>query len=427
MTYEEVLSFLYSQLPMYQRVGKSAYKVDLSNTWALLRAIDDPQRSLKCIHIAGTNGKGSSAHAIAAVLQAAGYRTGLYTSPHLKSFIERIRIDGQEIPQDAVVALFKEMKPAIEEIKPSFFEVTVAMAFLYFHKESVDYCVVETGLGGRLDSTNVIDPIVSLITMIGMDHTNILGDSLQQIAREKAGIIKENRPVVLGTHQKELYSIFTEVAAEKNAPLVFTDDLKVEIVGYRDEFVDLNIEVEGESYQLKTDMAADYFIRNIPGILGVITSLNENGIKVPIAAIKQGFSNIKKLTGLKGRWQEISEGPKVVADISHNAEGIQALVHQLNRMDYDHLHIIFGTVTEKSIPPILNLLPSDVFFYWTEANVPRALPVGELQQIATEMGLIGSAYPDVNSALASAKNKAQKNDLILITGSTFVVAEIEGL
>jgi len=406
MTYGQVLDYLYSKLPMYQRVGKAAYKKDLSNTLRLLTALGQPQAKFKSVHIAGTNGKGTSAHGIAAILQTAGYNVGLYTSPHLKHFTERIRINGAEVGEDFVVDFVKRTKPLIEEIEPSFFEITVAMAFDYFAKQQVDIAIVETGLGGRLDSTNVIKPEVSLITNIGYDHMDMLGDTLDKIAWEKAGIIKPDTPVVIGELTPETEPVFRQKAREMPAEIILP-----------------------EPYEIRLDpLVPEYFHKNIPGIVATTKVLSAKGFDILPEHIEAGLRNINNATGLKGRFQILSRKPLMVADVSHNEDGLKSLFTQVEKLCKGTLHLIFGTVKDKDLSRILSLLPTEnTRFYLTQSHVPRALPVADLFQKTTEIGLRGEIFQDVNLAIKDAMSHAGAEDVILITGSTFLVAEIENL
>ena len=427
MNYQQTLDYLYGMLPMYQRIGQAAFKKDLSNTIRLCQALGNPQHKFKSVHIAGTNGKGSSAHGIAAVLQAAGYKTGLYTSPHLKNFTERIRINGIEISAQEIVDWVADHKLLIEEVKPSFFELTVAMAFGHFACERVDVAVIEVGLGGRLDSTNIIIPELSLITNIGLDHTAILGDSLPAIAAEKAGIIKPGVAVVIGEKQEETSPVFEQKALTEQSSLVYaTEEFQVN----KARAFAVSIEHKGERWleEVKPDIAAAYFLRNIPGILASLMILQQKGFKkINRASIKKGLENIKELTGLKGRWQVLDQQPLVVADVSHNPDGIRQLLHQLKGETYQQLFLIIGTVNDKDINSVLGLLPKNAFYYFCEANIPRALAAEELQAQAKVHGLTGVVQQDVNAALKEARQRATAKDMILITGSTFVVAEIDEL
>ncbi|MEO9870962.1 bifunctional folylpolyglutamate synthase/dihydrofolate synthase [Ekhidna sp.] len=405
MTYEETLEYLFTRLPMYQRDGKKAYKKDLTNTIKLLDVLDNPHLSFKSVHIAGTNGKGTSAHGIAAIMQTAGYKTGLYTSPHLKNFTERIKIDGSEVPQNFVVDFVERIKPAVAEIEPSFFEITVAMAFDYFKYSSVDIAIIETGLGGRLDSTNVITPEVSLITNIGYDHMDMLGNTLEEIAREKAGIIKPNVPVIIGEKTSETQSVFEEFAEVRHTNLVYADS-----ANWRAQ-----------------SLVPDYLVKNVPGIEAVIDELKNRGWKISQTDINEGLNNLNSLTGLKGRFQILSQEPLVIADVSHNAEGLSILLQQVKSLCKGALHLIIGTVKDKDLSSIFHIFPKDSKKYWTQSSVPRALPVEELAIQGIMNGIEGECFKNVNEAITSAKEKAHPDDIILITGSTFVVAEVESI
>ncbi len=409
MTYLETLDYLYGMLPMYQRVGKAAYKKDLTNTLLLLEALDNPHHKFESVHIAGTNGKGTSAHGIAAIMQTAGYKTGLYTSPHLKRFAERIKINGTEVEDLYVVDFVKRNKHLISAVQPSFFEVTVAMAFDYFASRKIDIAVIETGLGGRLDSTNVISPKLTLITNIGMDHTDILGDTLEKIAFEKAGIIKEHVPIVIGEPQKEVMHVFENAAKEKKSKLISPPQ------GF------------DSSVFVNQTPPSDYLLKNIPGIVTAVEALIDEGWKVTKSQITDGLLRMNVLTGFKGRFQMIGSEPLTIADISHNREGLFILFRQITKMCEGKLHVVFGTVKDKSLTGIFDVLPPGATYYWTEANVPRALPAKTLQTEAKNYNLIGETFQNVTLAMAQAKMTSAINDIILITGSTFVVAEIESL
>ncbi|MFZ6663101.1 bifunctional folylpolyglutamate synthase/dihydrofolate synthase [Peijinzhouia sedimentorum] len=430
MNFTEVVEYLYSQLPMFQRVGASAFKKDLSNTIALCNYLGNPHRKFKTVHIAGTNGKGSTAHSLAAVLQAAGYKTGLYTSPHLKSFTERIRVNGIEIPEEKVIEFVEKHKPFIEELKPSFFELTVAMAFDHFAKEQVDIAVIEVGMGGRLDSTNVIDPLLSVITNIGLDHKEFLGNTLPEIAFEKAGIIKPNKPVVISQTQSETKEVFLKKAREGNSPIQFADTIyKV------DKLLD---QVESGLYSVHTfasnskevipfQLLGDYQTYNLPGILLAIDELQKLGFSIAKEAIHHGLANVTSLTGLKGRWQTLSESPLTICDTGHNEDGIRMVMAQLKALPKAKLHIVIGMVRDKDIDGVLNLLPKDATYYFTQAQIPRAMEAEELCEKASKFQLSGEAYQDINEAIRAAKSNATKDDVIFIGGSTFVVAEIDEL
>ncbi len=429
MNYQESLNYLLERLPMFQRVGKAALKKDLGNTLVLLEALGNPHNHFKSIHIAGTNGKGTSAHALTSVLMAAGYKTGLYTSPHLKSFTERIRINGSEATEQFVADFVTQYQPLIDRVKPSFFEVTVVMAFEYFRQEKVDIAVIETGLGGRLDSTNVINPLVSLITMIGFDHMDLLGDTLDKIAYEKAGIIKAQVPVVVGNDQQEIRHVFEEVAGSMRAEIFFCDDYQVIPVEKSLKFNSYKVFKQEKCLfeNLETDITATYFSYNLPGVFKAIELLNNNFIDIGQEAIKNGLGQIKRMTCLKGRMQVIGEKPLIIADISHNQPGLSTLFEQIQHELTGKLHVIFGVVRDKDLTGILPLLPANASFYWTTSTVPRSLPADDLRSMAKEQGVHGPAFSNVNLAIEEAKNLADKEDTIVICGSTFVVAEIDNL
>ena len=404
--YEEVLEYLYSKLPMYQRQGKSAYKKDLTNTLKLLEGIGNPHNYLRTVHIAGSNGKGSSAHAIAGVLQSANLKVGLYTSPHLKEFTERIRVNGRQMPKNDVKEFVIQHQGLIEEVKPSFFEVTVAMAFAHFQRQEVDIAVIETGLGGRLDSTNVIIPEVSLITTIGLEHTDVLGDTVEKIAYEKAGIIKPKVPVVVGDMPEEALQVIEEVADRNESR---------------------RVKARKPSLAYDLTKASPYFHLNLPGVLEVIEQLKLKDWDISFEAIREGVENYVRLTGLKGRYQQLQKSPVVIADISHNHDGLRILFEQIDKVAKQHLHVIFGTVKDKSLSAIFETLPTEATYYWAQSGVPRSLPATELRKIAKIAGYDGVAYEDVNHALTEALERAEPDDFIVVTGSTFLVAELANL
>ncbi|WP_439882823.1 bifunctional folylpolyglutamate synthase/dihydrofolate synthase [Pontibacter sp. MBLB2868] len=430
MTYQECLDYLYQQLPMFQRIGNAAFKKSLDNIIALCDALGQPQLKFKSIHVAGTNGKGSSSHMLASVLQQAGYKTGLYTSPHLKSFTERVRINGQELPQDYLIAFVEKHKGLFESIRPSFFEMTVALAFKYFADERVDIAVIEVGLGGRLDSTNIITPEVSLITNIGFDHQSMLGDTIGAIASEKAGIIKPGVPAVISTKQAEAQEVFVAKAAQVAAPLYFAQD------NFRLVLKEGNL--EGQVFQvykedtlylqdLEIDLAGHYQLYNLPGVLQVIELLQEKGYTIPESALRSGLAHTKATTGLKGRWQVLQQSPLTICDTGHNIDGIRQIISQLEALQPKRVHLVFGVVNDKDIAPVLKLLPKNYVYYFCQAAIPRALPVNELYEKAVAAGLAGEAYATVAEAITAAKANAAPDEVIFIGGSTFVVAEIEDL
>lgn len=424
-SYQKTVQYLYDNLPMFQRVGSIAYKKDLKNTIKLCDALGNPQNKFESIHVAGTNGKGSTSHMLASVLQSAGYKTGLYTSPHLKEFTERIKIDGEEVSQRFVVDFVEKIKPAIEVIKPSFFEITVAMAFDYFARNKVDIAIIEVGLGGRLDSTNIIKPMVSVITNIGWDHKDILGDTLAKIAFEKAGIIKRNVPVVISERQIEIEEVFIAKARECSAEISFASDqyLARNFSGKlhvskddRTLFRELNLQLKG-IYQEK----------NLPGVLNTVDILRHKGYSISDDQLRLGLENVASQTNFKGRWQKLQDEPLVICDTGHNPDGIREIVRQIFLTKFNKLHIVFGAVKDKDITDVLTLLPKDASYYFCQAKLPRALDASTLAEKAREMGLSGVVIPDVNEAKQAALKNASKDDMIFIGGSTFVVAEIEEL
>jgi len=428
MTYEQATNYLFTRLPMFSRIGAAAYKKDLTNTIRLCEYLGNPHTKIKCIHIAGTNGKGSTSHMLAAILQTAGYKTGLYTSPHLRDFRERFRVNGEMIDKQFVADFVERIQPAIDEIEPSFFEITVAMAFDYFVQQQVDIAVIETGLGGRLDSTNVITPEVSVITNIGRDHMNLLGDTLEAIAFEKAGIIKPQIPVVVGETASETKKIFEQVAREKQAPLFFADTQRY-VAEWQYEHHQLMVQVTpsgtDERFTYHLDLPGFYQSKNCITVLEVIYHLQKAGWKITDEQVQQALRQVKKLTGLHGRWEVIHDHPVVVLDVGHNEDGIKQITAQLELSDYHHLHIVIGLVKDKEIEKVLSLLPKEATYYFTRAQIPRALPENELAARAQALGLNGHAYDDVNTALQQAMNKATRHDLVLVCGSVFVVGEVK--
>ncbi|WP_290793655.1 bifunctional folylpolyglutamate synthase/dihydrofolate synthase [Flavihumibacter sp. UBA7668] len=427
MNYTETIDFLYSRLPVFSKQGAGALKKDLHNIIALENANGNPHTKFKSIHIAGTNGKGSTSHMLAAILQKAGYKTGLYTSPHLKDFRERIRINGQMIPEQRVIDLTHDYIPLMDAIEPSFFEITVAMAFQWFAEEQVDIAVIETGLGGRLDSTNIIHPELSVITNIGWDHMQILGNELPTIATEKAGIIKQGVPVVIGETLPETRPVFEVAAASCQAPVFFAEE-EQEIVDWVQQDNRLIVTVKHkpaqDAHQYELDLPGYYQLHNIRTVLQAVSVLQQAGWKISTTQVNNALSQVKQLTGLHGRWELIHQSPDIVLDVAHNEDGIRAILKQLELGSYHHLHLIIGMVKDKDISSVLSLLPVQASYYFTQAQIPRALPVEELKSKAAAIGLTGAAYPEVNSAIAAARTTAAKNDLILVCGSVFVIAEV---
>jgi dihydrofolate synthase / folylpolyglutamate synthase len=412
---------------MFSRIGASAIKKDLTNTLELCKRLGDPQRKLKTIHVAGTNGKGSTSHMLAAILQTAGYRTGLYTSPHLKDFRERIRVDGDMISQQFVVDFTERVRPWLDEIEPSFFEITVAMALTYFTEQQVDVAVIETGLGGRLDSTNVITPELSVITNIGWDHMNILGNSLEMIAGEKAGIIKPGVPAVIGETQEGIRNVFLEKAGT-SSPIVFADQqrsVKAWSTDHRLLSVEIGDLTEGVSETYELDLTGMYQLRNLVTVLEAVQQLRQTGWKIANNTMRTALRHVRTLTGLHGRWDVVGHDPMIVLDVGHNEDGIRQVVDQIGLTPHRHLHIVIGMVKDKEVDQVLKLLPKEASYYFTRAAVPRALDAGALKEKATALGLQGETYPDVNRAIRAAKTRAGKEDLILVCGSVFLVGEVE--
>ena len=427
MNYSQTVAYLYSRLPMFTRVGASAFKKDLDNTVALCNALDNPQTKYKTIHIGGTNGKGSTSHMLAAILQKAGYKTGLYTSPHLKDFRERIRVNGKMVTKSFVTNFVKQQKQLINQIEPSFFEVTVGMAFSYFEQEQVEVAVIEVGLGGRLDSTNIINPDLSVITNISLDHTNMLGNTLAEIAFEKAGIIKPNIPVVIGERHPETDPVFIKKAKEQNAHLIFAEDtLKATNISKQSTTLKLDI-VQQNQVLLKAlhlDLTGTYQLKNIVTVIEAVQELRKKGYHIADEAIYQALENVKKLTGLQGRWQTLAKNPLVICDTGHNKAGITEVVQNINQTPHENLHLVIGMVKDKDISAVLALLPKDATYYFCQPQLERALPAKELAEQATSHQLKGKTFNSVAEALAAAKTNASANDLIFVGGSTFVVAEI---
>lgn len=428
MNYAETINYLYERLPMFSRIGEKAYKEDLHNTLELCESLDHPQRRFRSVHIAGTNGKGSVSHLLASVLMACGYKTGLYTSPHLRDFRERIRINGRMIPEDFVVRFTERMMPEIDRIEPSFFEITVAMAFEYFSNEQVDVAVIETGLGGRLDSTNVITPELSVITNIGWDHMNILGNTLPKIASEKAGIIKPGIPAVIGEYDPETAPVFIKKAESEMAPLVFAKD-RWKATGYRHEDGLLMVEAcrisSSEQLTCALDLTGIYQVNNLMTVLTAIVQLRKSGWQLPQAQVLEGLRNAGRSTGLRGRWELIRQAPRLVVDVAHNPPGMQLLQEQINITPHRRLHIVLGMVKDKDVNAVLTLLPKGASYYFTRAGIPRAMPEAELAERARSFGHNGHAYPNIDEALDAALHEAAADDLILVCGSVFLAGELD--
>ena len=405
MNYKETLDWMFNKLPMYQTLGATAYREDMTNTVLLAKHLGNPEQYLKCIHVAGTNGKGSTSHLLASVLQEAGYKVGLYTSPHLKDFRERIAVNGTPISEKYVCDFITKNKPFFEDNELSFFEMSVGLAFEYFVKVQTDINIIEVGMGGRLDSTNIVTPMVSVITNIGLDHTQFLGDTLELIAFEKAGIIKPNIPVVIGEYVAETKPVFLAKAKETNSEIYFASDLI------------------GETYP--SALHGDYQIQNKKTVLQTIKVLQDRKqLSISEIFIKNGFLNVIKNTHLQGRWQQLGENPKVICDTAHNAHGLRIIINQLKKEKYDQLHIVLGLVNDKNLDEILPLFPRNAIFYFCKPNNFRGLDEAILKEKAAEFNLIGQTYISVSNAYQAATENANANDFIYVGGSTFVVAEI---
>ncbi|WP_411896066.1 bifunctional folylpolyglutamate synthase/dihydrofolate synthase [Winogradskyella sp. A2] len=404
MNYKDTVSWMFKQLPMYQNKGKSAYKEDLNNTIKLASHLNNPEAKFKSIHVAGTNGKGSTSHMLASVLQEAGYNVGLYTSPHLKDFRERIRINGKPISKQFVIGFINRNRNFFEDNQLSFFEMTVGMAFDYFARKKVDIAVVEVGMGGRLDSTNIITPQLSIITNIGFDHMRFLGNTLEAIASEKAGIIKPNIPVVIGETQTELSHVFKNIAAQNNSDIYFADK-------------EINKVFD-------SDLKGSYQLMNIKAVLKSFEVLNQGNFNISKNHLKIGLLNVASNTGMMGRWQVIGSNPKIICDTAHNKEGLKYVIEQLLSESFDKLHIVFGVVNDKDLSTILPLLPKSAKYYLCKPNVLRGLDSEKLKTSFKDYGLVSESFNSVNEALNDAKLNANNNDLIFVGGSTFVVAEI---
>ncbi|TGE04702.1 bifunctional folylpolyglutamate synthase/dihydrofolate synthase [Hymenobacter fodinae] len=433
MTYRETLDFLYQQLPMFQRVGEAGYKPGLGNTEALAELTGHPERTFRSVHVAGTNGKGSSSNLIAAVLQAAGYKVGLYTSPHLREFTERIKVNGQDLEPQYLVEWVARWWPQFEQVQPSFFEMCVALCFCYFAEQQVDVAVIEVGLGGRLDSTNIIRPLVSLITNISFDHQNLLGNTLPQIASEKAGIIKPGVPVIISQTQPEVKAVFKDKAAAEQAPIRFADQHyhmePVRPAAPDEEVQLLRVTHDGAHYldNLELALAGDYQRLNLAGVLATLEELRQLGFVIPEEAVRTGLREVRQLTGFRGRWTILGRRPLVVCDTGHNEAGIRFLTGQLARLPYRRLHFVLGVVNDKDVSKMLGLLPREATYYFCQATIPRALPGEELAARAAAVGLQGEVYGPVATAVAAARAAAAPDDVVFIGGSTFVVAELEEL
>ena len=404
MDYGDTLAYLYARLPMFSRIGAAAYKADLDNTYALMRLLDHPERGLKCVHVAGTNGKGSTCSLIASVLQEAGYKVGLHTSPHLKDFRERFRINGEMVGEEVITAFVDRYRAAFEPIAPSFFEWGVAFTLWWFQEQQVDIAVIETGMGGRLDSTNVVTPEVSVITNIGWDHMQFLGDTLEAIAVEKAGIIKPGIPVVIGETSETLTPVFAGIAGQRGSPVVFAEN--------------------SEGGDLPCGLLGEHQERNKRTAAVALDVLRERGWPVDSHAVQRGYRHVLQNTGLRGRWEVLSKVPRTIADVAHNVDGINAVLHMLEKDRFERLHIVLGMVADKDIGRVLALMPKHASYHFCKADIPRGLDASALADQARSHGLQGNVYGNVRSALEGAKGQAGSRDLILVTGSVFVVAEV---
>jgi dihydrofolate synthase / folylpolyglutamate synthase len=433
MNYSETLEYLYTQLPMYHRIGAAAYKTDLNNTLEICSLLENPQNNFETIHIAGTNGKGSVSHFLASVFQEMGFKTGLYTSPHLKDFRERIRINGKMIPEDYVTTFVEKHKAHFDKIQPSFFEWTVGLAFDYFSEEKIDIGIIETGLGGRLDSTNVISPCLSVITNISYDHANLLGDSISKIAYEKAGIIKKRIPVVIGRKQSETKSVFFEKAISMDAELYYAEEYYsiTEIADKKEEGLQFCINslkkdnlFNFSGKKISSELSGIYQFENITTVVCALDILKNKFIEITEESIERGLSKVVENTGIMGRWQKISDFPPIYCDTGHNEDGIRHVIQQIQKTAFNKLHFVFGAVNDKEIDHILKILPKEADYYFCRAQIPRALDEKILAEKAKVVGLSGNFYSTVTSALEAAKTKAHSEDLIVVGGSNFVVAEV---
>lgn len=423
MNYQETLTYLYTSAPLFQQIGKDAYKEGLENTHTLDDYFNHPHRKFHTIHIAGTNGKGSCSHTLAAILQSAGYRVGLYTSPHLVDFRERIRINGIPIPQEFVIDFVERHRAFFEPLHPSFFELTTAMAFLYFAQQQVDVAVIEVGLGGRLDCTNIIQPDLCIITNISFDHTQFLGNTLEKIASEKAGIIKPHTPVVIGETTPETKPVFIKKATSVNAPIFFAEEEHLLLEARHDK--DGNYLYQTADYaDLKGELGGFYQEKNTNTLLSALRQLKQSGYQFTESDVRNGFAHVCEQTGLKGRWQRLASHPTVICDTGHNVGGIQYIVKQLSLQHYQRLHIVIGMVNDKDINGVLSLLPVHAIYYFTQASVKRALPAEEMKKQAAAHGLSGNAYLTVKEALQAALAQASKEDFIFVGGSSFIVADL---
>jgi dihydrofolate synthase / folylpolyglutamate synthase len=430
MTYQQTLAYLFNQLPMFHRIGAAAYKADLSNTVSLCKILGNPEKEFKSIHIAGTNGKGSTSHFLASVLQESGLKTGLFTSPHLKDFRERIRINGKMISKRDVTTFVEQHQADFNKIQPSFFEWTFALAAWYFAKEKVDFAMMETGMGGRLDSTNVVLPVITVITNIGMDHTQFLGTTLNAIAHEKAGIIKRGIPVVIGESNEETAPVFNEFSKKNHSGITFADK---QIILRNSHFTrhqppllsaTYHSILTANNYQITSPLSAKYQLKNLATTLCTIEKLMQAGLQIDTKNILQGIRKVVKNTGLMGRWQTISKKPLTIADIGHNPDGIDEVLEQIALTPHENLHFVIGVVNDKDVRTMLSKLPKNASYYFCKADIPRGLDAGKLFQQAKEFSLQGNVFGSVKEALKAATVAANPNDLVMVGGSAFVVAEV---
>lgn len=428
MNYQETIDYLLSYLPMFQRIGAAAYKADIYNTVELMKALGNPEKKFKSIHVAGTNGKGSSSHLIASILREKGLKVGLHTSPHLKDFRERIKIDNKMCDEEFVINFVENNKELIERIKPSFFETAVAMAFTYFAQENVDIAIIEVGMGGRLDSTNVINPLACLITNISFDHTQFLGNSLEAIAQEKAGIIKQNTPVVISQTQKETQNVFSAKANEKNSPICFADSyLSCENVNHSQGLLKMDIYKNGVERikNLQSSLSGYYQQKNILGVVALIDTLNQyHNFNISDEEIKQGIENLSSNFPIAGRWQTLCNKPLTICDTGHNEDGLKYVIEQIKNTPHEKLRFVLAMVNDKDVNKVLSMLDKDAEYYLSQAKIPRALPVDELAEKAQQAGLSFTKYATISQALAQAQQDSKENDLVFVGGSTFTVAEV---
>ena len=421
MNYPEAVKYLLEQLPMFQRIGAAAYRADLGNITELCAILGNPERETKFIHVAGTNGKGSVSHIIASILQAQGYKVGLFVSPHYRDYRERIKINGKLISKPFIARFVTDNLERFKTVNASFFEITTAMAFEYFKEKKVDYAVIEVGMGGRLDSTNIITPLLSVITNISFDHTQFLGDTLPKIAGEKAGIIKPNIPVVIGETHAETKDVFIKQASAVKAPITFADKA-LKLVNFKSDIKGISFSLDKKQYH--SDLNGDYQKKNITTSLAAIRNLQSQGIVITESAIKKGLNGIKNSTYFIGRWMQMGKKPTVIFDSAHNEGGIKELVSQIKKLQFEHLHFVYGTVADKDITHILSMLPKKATYYFCKPDIPRGKEATDLQKEAGAHKLKGDIYPSVKKAYKAALSKAGKNDLVLVSGSIFIVAEV---